>query len=240
MSSLSQEQLHEREILALAIKTVTKTEPRYWADFIHRNVAQYQEMGKDQDTIINWLRDELSYHKIVVITGGNNFSWKNPTVKLSQKQIETIVSWIRVMLYSGGRFTEYEKEEDDAILKKMIYPSFVETLEEVLETEVLAITEDYSDLSVDFIHQNVIQSDDQGFSPDQIVDRLGLELSSKVFKIHTTVKNVDGEKIEFVKLSSREIRQIVVWIRVRLYNRGWFTEDKKLADLAAPHKAEEE
>ena len=112
MPRLSQEQLHEREILALAVKTVTKTEPRRWADFIHRNVVQYQEMGKDQDTIVEWLRDQLSFHKIEVCTGGNNFDgWKSRMVKLSPKQIEAIISWVRVMLYSGGRFTEFEKEE---------------------------------------------------------------------------------------------------------------------------------
>ena len=113
MPRISDEQLHEREILTLAVKTVTKTEPRRWADFIHRNVVTYQELGKDQETIVKWMRDELSYHKIEVCTGGNNFDgWKSRMVKLSTKQIETILSWLRVMLYSGGRFTEYEKEDE--------------------------------------------------------------------------------------------------------------------------------
>ena len=79
---------------------------------LHGQVVQYQEMGYNQEIIVNWMRDQLKYHKIETCTGGNNFDcWKNRMVKLSSKQIEAIVSWLRVMLYSGGRFTEYEKEE---------------------------------------------------------------------------------------------------------------------------------
>ena len=109
MPFLKSKQIEERNILTQAISAVTRIEPRRWADFVHSTVVQYQETGCKPPVILKRLQTDLYHHRLEVCSGGNNSDgWKNQKVGLSTGQIKLIMSWINVMLSSGGRFTTFE------------------------------------------------------------------------------------------------------------------------------------
>ena len=110
MPFLTDQQLDERKTLKKVIETVTKVEPRQWANEIHQRVLAYQELEYDEDQMVEKLDDFLKLLSIRTCTGGDNFhGWKDRTVELSDNQRKKIVMIIELMLRTGGRFSPYEE-----------------------------------------------------------------------------------------------------------------------------------
>ena len=109
MTYITDQQNQERETLAVAISTVTKVEPREFANQIHHNVVvMMHEEGLTVDDTLERMEIVLHDIEIDALTGNNLDGWKYRTVYLTAKQQKTIHSMLELMLRMGGTFSPYQ------------------------------------------------------------------------------------------------------------------------------------
>ena len=110
MPYITEQQNSERETLEAAISTVTKVDPRQFANLIHNSVVvRIHEQGLTVDETLEQMKDMLASYDIQHCAGGNNFDgWKDRKARLSPKQQATIHGMLTLMLRMGGTFSPYE------------------------------------------------------------------------------------------------------------------------------------
>ena len=105
MHLYTDQQLKERQWLEEAVATVTKVEPKQWTDAIHKEIRFSIREGRNTEQILDNLEIALNFICIETCTGGNNLDgWKNRKVRLSKKQQEIILKWIKFAFMIGGQF----------------------------------------------------------------------------------------------------------------------------------------
>ena len=107
MHLYTDQQIKERQWLEEAVSTVTKIEPKQWADLIHKEICFSIRKGRNSNEILNSLEAALDYMCVQTCSGGNNFEgWRDRKVYLSKKQQAIILKWIKFTLMLGGQFHE--------------------------------------------------------------------------------------------------------------------------------------
>lgn len=121
MKVFTKQQIQEREVLSKAIETVTSVEPFKWAAEIHHRLLTTQERGYSVDQMIEDLDIWLCTYTVRSCTSYNRMDGASERlVKLSKKQRKTILSWLELMLLTGGKLADFGPEEQ---IKRDWYPS---------------------------------------------------------------------------------------------------------------------
>lgn len=114
MPFLSEAQRTERTLLADAIRSLAKPEPRQFGDMIHNHVVTLMhEEGADVDTVLDQLRFALADMEAETVVGDNVDGWRRVRRGLTAKQQRVIHAWMTLALKSGMRFSPYEADSGD-------------------------------------------------------------------------------------------------------------------------------
>ena len=113
MPFITDQQLEERAALEDAIRTVTKVEPRRFAQKIYEYIVTLKyEKDLDNNTILERLEHYMANLDVNASADGNRVDgWKMRYVRLSVKQQMKIHAWISFALKLGATFSPYAEDK---------------------------------------------------------------------------------------------------------------------------------